>query len=155
MSESVFDLEGSGTNYKFSIVELSAGSPDMTISLYSVTNPWCIGLQTISGIDLALTPGSQYAAVIDFLGYTGVSVSYLPFSLTDGNAFFGDVSGGNSWMSFLDLTLAFDVEFVPANAVPEPTALTFVGIGLAGLTLIRKRKPNGNERATVEQMGGL
>lgn len=140
LSRWTFYLGGSGTNYKFSIVGMDGGAPDVTQPLFSVTNPWGVGAQEITGINLALTPGSQYAAVIDFLGYTDVSVFYGGDGYSDGNGFWGDISGANSWTSFPDLDLAFSVEFVSGASVPEPASIALFGLGLAGILVARRRK---------------
>lgn len=140
LSQWTFAMDGSGTNYRFSIVEMSGGVPDLTQPLFSVINPWGIGQQTISGIDLALTPGARYAAVIDFLGYTDVSVLYGADGYSDGNGFWGDISGANSWTSFTDFDLSFTAQFVSQASVPEPASAAIFGLGLAGIILSRRRK---------------
>jgi hypothetical protein len=140
LSQWTFALDGSGANYKFSIVEMNGGIPDVTQSLFSVTNPWGTGSQVINGINLALTPGAQYAAVIDFLGYTDISVLYGGDGYSDGNGFWGDVSGGNFWNSFSDLDLNFSAEFVSRTNVPEPASIALLGLGFAGILLARRRK---------------
>lgn len=140
LSQWSFSLDGSGTNYRFSIVQLDGGMPDLTQPLFSVTQAWSTGTQTISNINLGLTGGAQYAAVIDFLGYTNVSVYYVDDDYVDGNAYWGATSGGSDWISSPEVDLYFSAAFVSANSVPEPASAALLGLGLTAAMWRRRRQ---------------
>ena len=88
----------------------------------------------VDNINLTLTPGSRYAAVIDLEGYRGNSVNFQfnQNSFDQGNAsWFGGVNP--SWV-YLDsiYNTEFRAEFY---TVPEPANL--LGLGLVGTALLR------------------
>lgn len=140
LSDWTFNLAGSGTNYKFSIVQMTGGLPDINQSLYTVTNPWSVGDQNINGINLSLTSGTQYAAVIDFLGYAGSSVEFGPDTYAGGNGFWG-FTNSNGWTNFSGLDHIFQASFVSGgNNVPEPASLALLGLGIAGIYLSKRKK---------------
>ncbi len=139
LSDFTFRLAGSGTSYQFSIVDLVAGLPTGN-TLFSSASPWSDGDQTISGINLALSPNQQYAAVIDFQGYTAVSVDFdWPASsdLYPGGTGFWFSPYQLKWVTFPNADLLFKADFV---AAPEPSTFLMIGFGCTVLMAFRQRK---------------
>lgn len=73
------------------------------------------------------------------------------FTLTAANPFLVMLGGGSnadSYFTFGGATFApgisppVDPPVVPPNGVPEPATLALMGIGIAGLGVLRRRKPN-------------
>lgn len=133
------------SNYKFGIAGRSVdGTLDFSIfawsgvgqvgpALYSVTTPWTTagGDILISGINLALTTGSLYGAVIDLGSYGGSSVHYESDAYSGGHGFWG--YDGVTWTEFSGLDHQFRAEFGADAVVPEPGTVLLLGSGLAGL----------------------
>jgi hypothetical protein len=133
-----FTLAPSGgpTNVLFQIVSWNPNSGPGGATLFSRTVSWPAlgGDVPVDNINLTLTPGSRYAAVIDFGGYRGQSVlfEYNQNSYDAGNAsWFGGINPG--WV-YLNSTYntEFRAEFL---AVPEPGSL--LALGLANIALVR------------------
>lgn len=125
------------TNVLFEIVPWNPSSGPSGAPLFSRAVSWPApgGNVLVDNIDLALTPGSRYAAVVDLQSYRGKSVDFQfnQNSYQLGNAsWFGGLNP--NWV-YLDSTYntAFRAEFY---AVPEPAHL--LGLGLAGAALLRQ-----------------
>lgn len=114
--------------------------PDLTRPLFSVIQAWSTGTQTISNINLGLTAGTQYAVVIDFLGYADVPVYYVDDDYVDGNAHWGASSGGSDCISSPEVDLYFSAAFVSANSLPEPASAALLGLGLTAAMWRRRRQ---------------
>jgi hypothetical protein len=135
----VFSLVGNGTSYEFSIVDLVAGQPTGPV-LYSTVRPWSVGDQTISDINLFLGPSQQYAAVIDFQGYTSLSVAFDwpdSFDPYPGGAGYWLSPSQSEWTTFPNADLLFSAEF---TQVPEPSTFSMIGFGCVALMISRCRK---------------
>lgn len=113
----------------FSIYEWSGQSPAGT-ALYSVAVDWPIVTSDIhvSGINLILTTGGLYAAVIDLQGYNLNSVHYVESDLyAGGNGFW--TRDLTQWIGIPEYDLLFQAEFTakmpdPDPPVPEPSFVT-------------------------------
>ena len=131
-----FRLLGTGTSYEFSLVELAADQPTGP-TLYSTVRPWSVGDITISGINLSLNPSQQYAAVIDFQGYTSVSVAFdWPRSsdpYPEGIGYWL-TPNRSEWDTFPNADLLFQATFVP-----EPSAFALLGLGWVALLFAHRR----------------
>ena len=138
LSSFTFTLAGNGTSYQFSIVDLVAGQPTGA-TLYSAVRPWSVGDQTFSDINLVLGPSQQYAAVIDFQGYTSLSVDFTwPASFdpyTGGTSYWWS-SSQSEWVTFANADLLFRAVFEP---VPEPSTFLLVGFGCVAVMISRCR----------------
>lgn len=129
-------------NYKFSIYDWTVGSA----ALYSVTTTWSSGINTISGIDLALVAGHTYAAEVDYLGHN-LGVKWGGDAYAGGNGFWGSsgINGNmNAYTDFSSLDTGFKADFVSTSAVPEEgtPAMLLAGLGLLGLAASRQRRAN-------------
>jgi len=115
----------------FSIYEWSGQSPAGT-ALYSVAVDWPIVTSDIhvSGINLILTTGGLYAAVIDLQGYNLNSVHYVESDLyAGGNGFW--THDMTTWICIPEYDLRFKAEFTtnmpdpdPDPPAPEPSFVT-------------------------------
>jgi hypothetical protein len=122
-----------------------------------------------SSVEVGSTPESNFDALFnyyDFAGYSSLGVVNFndPNSTTDGATTFGVTAtlnpGDRIWVftllqtsapdgSMIDashtLITAWDdtVDLIPAivSAVPEPTTLALLGIGVAGIGFARRRRP--------------
>jgi len=125
----------------FSIYEWS-GSGQVGLALYSAVLPWTTTSTDIlvSGINLLLTTGNLYGAVIDLQGYSSQSVHYESNAYPGGNGFWS--VNGVSWNNFPDLDHQFRANFGSGASVPEPATMLLMGVGLAGLagTRLRRKK---------------
>jgi len=116
-------------NLNFSIYEWVGEGPAGT-ALYNVTMDWPIVTSDIhvSGINLILTTGSLYAAVIDLQGYILNSVHYVESDLyAGGNGFW--THDRTTWIGIPELDLLFQAEFTanmpdPDPPAPEPSFIT-------------------------------
>jgi hypothetical protein len=95
----------------------------------------------VSNINLSLTPGSLYGAVIDSAGYNSFNAAFI----TNQNSY----TGGNMWLlgqntttwsTFPGDNLLFQATFVAGapSSVPEPSAFLLIGGGLTALALVRR-----------------
>jgi hypothetical protein len=124
------------TNLLFQIVSWNPLSGPSGAALFTRNLSWPAqgGDVLVDNINLSLTPGARYAAVIDFNGYRGQSVffEYNQNSYNHGNAsWFGGINP--TWV-YLNSTYntEFRAEFL---AVPEPVSL--LALALAVPTLLR------------------
>lgn len=130
---SEFDAEMSGAPVNFTIRDVVSGQPGGATYFSSNANvPGGGGVVAFTNMNLALVSGQQYAAVWDFLGYSGPSIHFTANDVVPGNGTWFD---GSTWKDFptLDqkLTATFDV-------VPEPASMLALTAGFA--VLLRRRK---------------
>ncbi|PWU17669.1 MAG: hypothetical protein C5B50_10895 [Verrucomicrobia bacterium] len=124
------------TNVLFEIVPWNATSGPSGGPLFSRTVGWAAtgGDVLVTNINLALTPGSRYAALVDLNGYAGQSLNFQ-FNQNSYNLGSGAWLGGSppSW-KYLNGT--YNTEFRAVfSPVPEPTGVFFLGIAGAALFL--------------------
>jgi hypothetical protein len=124
------------TNLLFQIVPWNPNSGPSGAPLFTRFVNWPAqgGDILVDNINLTLTPGARYAAVIDFDGYRGQSAffEYNQNSYSDGNAsWFGGINP--TWV-YLNSTYntEFRAEFF---AVPEPANL--LALALAATAMLR------------------
>src|ERR1035441_3867235 len=97
----------------------------------------------VSNINLSLTPGDLYGAVLDSGGYASFNAAF------NGNQ--NSYTGGKLWLLSQNATnwsapypynVVFQATFQPAgdSPVPEPAAFLLMGAGLATLALLRRRR---------------
>lgn len=123
----------SGQSMGFSIQETTGGNPNGTILWSSgFISPGGGGDVSFTGINLALTTGQTYAAVVDFQGYNGQSIHFTAIDAVPGNGMWS--FDGVSWSDFPDLDQVLRAEFVP-----EPATLLAFAAGL-GFLVKRKKK---------------
>jgi len=123
------------TNVLFQIVPWNPNSGPSGAALFTRNLRWPAqgGDVLVDNINLTLTPGSSYAALIDFNGYRGQSVffEYNQNSYNHGNAsWFGGINP--TWV-YLNST--YNTEFKAEFLVPEPTNL--LTLALAATALLR------------------
>ncbi len=127
--QSQFDSAMVGMTVNFSIRDIVAGEPGgATYFSASPTVPGD-GIIAFSSMNVALNSGQEYAAVWDFLGYSGSSIHYTAIDVVPGNGMWWN--GTWSDFSFLDQKLT-------ANFVPAPGAMGVLGLG--ALAALRRRR---------------
>jgi hypothetical protein len=78
--------DAGGKSMGFSIQETTGGIPNGTILWSSgFISPGGGGDVSFTGINLALTTGQTYAAVVDFQGYSGLSIHFTGQDAVPGN----------------------------------------------------------------------
>ncbi len=98
---------------------------------------------TVSGINLALTTGNEYGAVLDSFGYSGENAAYNTNQTSySGGDLWLVSNSGSVWADHPGLNLYFQATFVPGQgtSTPEPGAVVLMGAGLGVLGLLVKRK---------------
>ncbi len=135
-----FNGGNAGGTFKFSIYDWTTGSA----ALYSTTQTWATGVNTISNINLALTAGDVYAAEVDYLGVTSSGVKFGGDVYAGGNAYWSNagVDGvQDTYSSYPTYDTAFKADF-GVSAVPESTttAMLVAGLGLLGVAARRQRR---------------
>ena len=97
----------------------------------------------VSNINLSLTQGALYGAVIDTLGYYSFNAAFNTNqnSYTGGNMWLLDY-GASTWNTYTTDNLLFQATFVatPNSPAPEPDAFLLMGAGLTTLALLRRRR---------------
>jgi hypothetical protein len=125
------------TNVLFQIVPWNPSSGPSGAALFTRNVSWPAqgGDVLVDNINLTLTPGSSYAALIDFNGYRGQSIffEYNQNSYNHGNAsWFGGINP--AWV-YLNST--YNTEFRAEFLVPEPTNLLTLAVVAAALLRYR------------------
>jgi hypothetical protein len=121
----------------FKVFNWSATGPTGAALLtQSVAWPANGGDVTLSALNLSLLSGQVYGAVVDLGGYSGASVYYMQTSpYAGGSASWFD---GSSWSNY---SAAYEMKFVAEfNAVPEPSVVCLVGLGVGVLAVGRLRR---------------
>ena len=97
----------------------------------------------VSNINLSLTQGDLYGAVIDSGGYYSFNAAFNTNrnSYTGGNMWLVD-QGSTTWNTYQTDNLLFQATFVATqdSPVPEPDAFLLMGAGLTTLALLRRRR---------------
>ena len=118
-----------------------AGNTQAGPALYSVNLPWTSagGTELLSSINLPLTTGNQYVAVINLLGYSNTSVYYDHINTySGGNGLWS--YDGTIWTNYPQLSTEFRAEFgSSATPTPIPAAAWLMVSGLMGLIGLRRR----------------
>jgi hypothetical protein len=129
------------TNLIFEVVLWNAMSGPVGEPLFSRVADWPKqgGDIELDQINLGLSPGSRYAAIVDLRGYAGPSVhfEFNQDSYKQGNAAW--YAGVNPSWKYLDSTYntEFRAEFF---GVPEPGGLLALGLAAIGLLRLRYDK---------------
>lgn len=108
-------------------------------ALFSRTFTADAGLVTVSGIGAMLTPGTQYAAVVDFNGDSGNGIGIESFNTAypQGSAAFHSAQYGVWLYQTYNYSTAFKADFAP---VPTPEPASVAALGLGALAMLRRRK---------------
>lgn len=122
-----------GQNVTFSVMDWNGVSP--TGTTYFTDTFVANGVQQYTGLNIALTTGTTYAFVFDFMGYTGSSIHFdgSNGAILPGHAMWYD---GSAWSQ----VTAFDQKAtITWSAVPEPGTMAVAALGLAALARRRKK----------------
>jgi hypothetical protein len=139
------------TNVVLQIVPWNSSSGPTSAPLFSRQVSWAAagGDILVDNINLTLTPGSRYAAVVDLRGYGGFSVDfqYNQNSYNQGNAAW--FAGNNPTWVYLNST--YNTEFrAEFYTVPEPANL--LGLGLAGIAVLRHARRTRSSRVNAPSL---
>jgi hypothetical protein len=133
------------TNVLFQIVPWNPNSGPSGLPLFSRTVNWPAGGGDIlvDDINLTLTPGLRYAAVVDLNGYSGRSLDFElnQKSYDQGNAsWFGGPGGIPTWNY---LNSPYNTEFrAEFQTIPEPGSFLLAGLATFALVRYIRRTPH-------------
>ena len=124
-------------------VELIAGDSPSGSVLFSATfaaTPSSLGesfWQGATGLNWSIAAGDYTLAFYAPAGFTGSMLSGAPNPLA--TEWFRNDSTGGAWTQFDGLDVGIRIDASPSS-VPEPGTLALLGLGLAGLGALRRRK---------------
>ena len=106
---------------------------------------------TVSNINLTLTQGNLYGAVIDNFGYNGLNAAFNlnQTSYSAGSLWLVSGDTPTTWNRYDTPSTGYDLTFqatfiAPAatasSGVPEPASFLLVGAGITALAAFRKRR---------------
>ena len=143
------------SDFSFRLFNAPGQSSQMQIFAWGATGPTGAALYSspslirnntiqdvvVSNINLTLSQGALYGAVISNFGYSGPDAGFNQNqnSYTGGNMWLLSADTPTTWTSFGGLNLTFQATFVSAGAssgVPEPGAAWLMSCGLAGLFFV-------------------
>jgi hypothetical protein len=128
-----FGFETAGVDINFDIYQWDETSGPVGGSLYSTSFSSLSGDNLVNGINLALTEGTMYAAIVDMNGFVDQSVHFMA-NVT------GNPEGDSSWFNgtWQLLNSGFSTKFM-ANFREIPAPGTLAAFGLFGLVGARRR----------------
>lgn len=129
-----------GGSVGFSIYDWSGTAP-VGPARFTSTLTWnpSGGATGVTGIDLALTPGNLYGAVIDLLGYTGESVEFAADVYAGGYGLWTNSAPSGPYSPYTDLDHRFVAVFDSGASVPAPGAIALLGLGFAAMAAAGRR----------------